>query len=352
MSVAGATEGAIATAPLLDVRGVTKEYPVGGGLSLRRARSHVHAITQVSMSVAEGEVFGLVGESGCGKSTLSRLMVGLELPTSGEVRVAGVSLSEAGRRELRVMRRDVQLMFQDPDASLDPRMRVGASVAEPLAIQRVGTRRERTAAVARLLEEVGLRAEVADRLPHELSGGQRQRVGLARALALRPRLIVADEPVSALDVSVQAQVLNLLRETRARHGLTYVVISHDLAVIRYLADRVGVMYLGRLVEVGPAERIYAAPAHPYTSGLVETIPRPEPDVRRRRRPVAIRGELPSPVDPPSGCRFRTRCPRAEERCAAEVPALRPFGPGHVAACHFPLLAPAAGASDGVVDDRG
>jgi peptide/nickel transport system ATP-binding protein len=325
-----------ASAPLLEVRHVSKEYPVGTGLSLRRSRAVVHAVTDVSITVAAGEVFGLVGESGCGKSTLSRLMVALERPSTGEVRIDGTSLSEIGGRRLRALRRDVQLMFQDPDASLDPRMRVGASVAEPLAAQRIGNRRERAATVARLLDEVGLRRDVAERFPHELSGGQRQRIGLARALSLQPRLIVADEPVSALDVSVQAQVINLLRETQVQHGLTYVVISHDLAVIHYLADRIGVMYLGALVEVGPADRIYAAPAHPYTAGLVETIPPPVPDAQRRRRRVAIRGELPSPVNPPSGCRFRTRCPRSQERCTAEVPALRAFGPGHAAACHFPL----------------
>jgi len=327
------------TTPLLEVRHVSKEYPAGSGLALRRSRDVVHAVTDVSFSVAAGEVFGLVGESGCGKSTLSRLMVALETPSTGEVLIDGASLSAVGGRRLRAMRRDMQLMFQDPDASLDPRMRVGSSVAEPLTAQRIGNRRERSAAVARLFDEVGLRQDVADRFPHELSGGQRQRVGLARALSLRPRLIVADEPVSALDVSVQAQVLNLLRETQAQHGLTYVVISHDLAVIHYLADRIGVMYLGVLVEVGPADRILAAPIHPYTAGLVDTIPRPDPDTRRRRRPVAIRGELPSPISPPSGCRFRTRCPRAQERCSTEVPALRAYGPGHEAACHFPLRAP-------------
>ncbi len=332
------------TPPLLEARHVSKEYPVGAGLTLRRRREVVHAVTDVSITVGAGEVFGLVGESGCGKSTLSRLMVALERPSSGEVRIDGINLSEIGGRRLRALRRDFQLMFQDPDASLDPRMRVGASVAEPLAAQRIGTRRERAATVARLLDEVGLSRDVAERFPHELSGGQRQRVGLARALSLQPRLIVADEPVSALDVSVQAQVINLLRETQVQHGLTYVVISHDLAVIHYLADRIGVMYLGVLVEVGPADRIYAAPAHPYTAGLVETIPRPAPAGQRGRRQAAIRGELPSPVNPPSGCRFRTRCPSAQDRCAVEVPQLREFGAGHTAACHFPLYPAAAGAA--------
>ena len=322
--------------PLLGVERVTKEYPVGGRTSLIRRPGVVHAVSDVSFAVAAGEVFGLVGESGCGKSTLSRLIVALEEPTAGTVEIDGTRLSSLGRRELRRRRRDVALMFQDPDASLDPRMHVGDSIGEPLAIQRVGAKGERRLAVQRLLAEVGLRSDVAERYPHELSGGQRQRVGLARALALRPKLIVADEPVSALDVSVQAQVLNLLREVRLEHDLTYVVISHDLAVVRFLADRVAVMYLGVLVELAPSVELYAQPAHPYTAALLDAIPQPTPDAARRRRPPVVRGELPSAVDPPSGCRFRTRCPRAQALCAEQTPPLRTFGAGHDAACHFPL----------------
>lgn len=334
---------ACASRPLLEIDAVSKQYPLSSGFTLRRRRGAVQAVSDLSLTVDAGEVFGLVGESGCGKSTLARLIVALEEPTSGEIRISGRRLVEGRRGERRARRRQVQLMFQDPDASLDPRMRVGASVAEPLAIHHVGDRRERARLVAQLFEEVGLRPEVAEKYPHELSGGQRQRVGLARALALRPSLIVADEPVSALDVSVQAQVLNLLRDVQAEQSLTYVIISHDLAVVRYLADRVGVMYLGRLVEVAPAEALYGAPAHPYTAGLIETIPRPFAGVRARRARPAIRGELPSAINPPSGCPFRTRCPQARDLCAQQFPPLRRFGAGHLAACHFPLRPVAAAA---------
>ena len=227
-------------------------------------------------------------------------------------------------------------MFQDPYSSLDPRMRVGSIIREPLSIQRVGTRQQQQQRVFELLDEVGLPRNAVERYPHEFSGGQRQRIGLARALTLSPRVIVADEPVSALDVSIRAQVLNLMKRLQADHGLTYIVISHDLAVVKYMADRIGVMYLGKLVEMGSADDIYQRAAHPYTAGLIATIPVPEPDAARARKAAGIKGELPSPVQPPSGCRFRTRCPYAQDLCAEEEPQLRSFGPGHVAACHFPL----------------
>jgi peptide/nickel transport system ATP-binding protein len=230
----------------------------------------------------------------------------------------------------------VQLMFQDAYASLDPRMQVGSSLREPLMIQHIGDRASRRARVDELLDGVGLPRSAADRYPHEFSGGQRQRIGLARALALSPRLIVADEPVSALDVSIQAQVLNLMKSLQAEFGLTYLLISHDLSVVKYLADRIGVMYLGKLVEIGPSEAIYARPAHPYTAGLLEAIPEPDPAVERAKKSAAVKGDLPSALSPPSGCRFRTRCPLAQDRCAAEEPLPRPFGDGHLAACHFPL----------------
>jgi oligopeptide/dipeptide ABC transporter ATP-binding protein len=230
-------------------------------------------------------------------------------------------------------------MFQDPHSSLDPRMRVGTIIGEPLAVQRLGTKRAQRDRVFELLGEVGLPQNAVERYPHEFSGGQRQRIGLARALTLNPRLIVADEPVSALDVSIRAQVLNLMKRLQASHGLTYVVISHDLAVVKYMAERIGVMYLGKLVELGSAQDIYERPAHPYTAGLIATIPVPKPTTERAKKGAAIKGELPSPVNPPSGCRFRTRCKFAQERCAAEEPELRSFGPGHVAACHFPLQTP-------------
>jgi peptide/nickel transport system ATP-binding protein len=298
--------------------------------------SAVHAVSDVSFSVPAGTTFGLVGESGCGKSTIAKMIVALEKPDSGQVMLAGSDVSRLGGGELRRRRRDLQLMFQDPHASLDPRMRVGSIIGEPLAIQHVGGRQARRDRVVELLAEVGLPRGAVDRYPHEFSGGQRQRIGLARALALNPQLIVADEPVSALDVSIRAQVLNLIKRLQASHGLTCVVISHDLAVIRYLADRIGVMYLGKLVEVGSAEDIYSRAAHPYTAGLMAAIPVPEPASERAKAGPAITGELPSPVSPPSGCRFRTRCRYAQDICAAEEPAPRPFGPGHVAACHFPL----------------
>ena len=323
-------------APLLEVRDLVKEFPVTSGAILQRRVGSVHAVSGVSFSVAAGETFGLVGESGCGKTTIGRVVVALERPNSGEVLLAGRDISGLSRGELRSQRRDLQIMFQDPYASLDPRMRVGSIIAEPLSIQRVGTRREQQQRVFELLDEVGLPRNAVERYPHEFSGGQRQRIGLARALTLNPKVIVADEPVSALDVSIRAQVLNLMKRLQADHGLTYIVISHDLAVVKYMADRIGVMYLGKLVELGSADDIYQRAAHPYTAGLIATIPVPDPATARARRGVGIKGELPSPVLPPSGCRFRTRCPSAQELCASKEPPLRPFGPGHIAACHFPL----------------
>ena len=319
---------------------VVKEYPVASRAIGRRHRGVVHAVSDVSFAVDAGETFGLVGESGCGKTTVGRLLVALERPSSGAVRVDGEDLARLGAGELRRRRRDLQLMFQDPYSSLDPRMRVGEIVAEPLAVQRIGSRVDRSRRVEQLLDEVGLPRRSVAQFPHEFSGGQRQRIGLARALALRPRLIVADEPVSALDVSIQAQILNLMRSLQREHDLAYVVISHDLAVVRYLARRIGVMYLGKLVETGPADEIYERAAHPYTQGLIDTIPVPDPRASRRGRDRLVRGELPSAIDPPSGCRFRTRCPRAADVCAQVEPPMRSFGPGRAAACHFPLVAEA------------
>jgi oligopeptide/dipeptide ABC transporter ATP-binding protein len=326
---------------LLEVQDVVKEFPVGSASSLLggRAGQSVKAVSGVSLEVGLGETLGLVGESGCGKTTLGRLIVGLQKPTSGVIRFGGEDVTRLRGSRLRLSRRYRQLMFQDPFASLDPRMRIGAILREPLAIQRVGTRAERETRVSRLLDEVGLSARVLDLYPHELSGGQRQRVGLARALMLTPRLLVADEPVSALDVSIQAQVLNLMKALRERRSLTAVVISHDLAVIRFLADRIGVMYLGQLVELGTAADVYARPAHPYTRGLLDAIPRPVPGEARDRGRPAVKGELPSAVAPPSGCRFRTRCPRAQAICADVAPGFSWFAADHRAACHFPLEPP-------------
>jgi peptide/nickel transport system ATP-binding protein len=323
--------------PLLELRNLVKEFPVTSGIMQRKVGA-VHAVSDVSFSVSAGTTFGLVGESGCGKTTIGKLIVALEKPNSGSITLAGVDVSKMHGADLRRKRRDLQLMFQDPHSSLDPRMRVGAIIGEPLAVQHLGSKRSQRDRVFELLGEVGLPRNAVERYPHEFSGGQRQRIGLARALTLNPRLIVADEPVSALDVSIRAQVLNLMKRLQASHGLTYVVISHDLAVVKYMADRIGVMYLGKMVELGSAQDIYERPAHPYTAGLIATIPAPKPTAERAKREVAIKGELPSPVNPPSGCRFRTRCKYAQERCSVEEPLLRSFGPGHVAACHFPLQA--------------
>ena len=325
--------------PLLQLRNLVKEFPITSGAILQRKVSSVKAVSDVSFSVPAGTTFGLVGESGCGKTTIGKMIVALEKPNSGEITLNGEDVSKLRGGDLRRKRRDLQLMFQDPHSSLDPRMRVGAIIGEPLAVQGLGSKRAQRDRVFELLGEVGLPRNAVERYPHEFSGGQRQRIGLARALTLNPRLIVADEPVSALDVSIRAQVLNLMKRLQASHGLTYVVISHDLAVVKYMAERIGVMYLGKLVELGSAQDIYERAAHPYTAGLIATIPVPQPAVERAKQGAAISGELPSPVNPPSGCRFRTRCQFAQERCAAEEPQLRSFGPGHVAACHFPLQTP-------------
>ncbi|MCL2584869.1 MAG: ABC transporter ATP-binding protein, partial [Streptosporangiales bacterium] len=332
-------------APLLQVKNLVKEFPVTSGAILQRKVGSVKAVSDVSIDLPAGETLGLVGESGCGKTTLGKMIVALEKPNSGSVLLDGTDVSALKGGDLRKTRRDLQLMFQDPYSSLDPRMRVGSIIREPLEIQGTGSAKERHNRVFELLGEVGLPRNAVERYPHEFSGGQRQRIGLARALALNPKVIVADEPVSALDVSIRAQVLNLMRRLQAAHGTSYMVISHDLAVVKYLAERIGVMYLGKLVELGSSADIYERAAHPYTAGLIDTIPVPDPSVAKNRDSAAIKGELPSPVNPPSGCRFRTRCPFAQEICATEEPQLRSFGPGHVAACHFPLQTPAPAPSE-------
>ncbi|MFI9274951.1 dipeptide ABC transporter ATP-binding protein [Kitasatospora sp. NPDC052896] len=327
--------------PLLRVEHLVKDYPVTSGLLLRRAVGAVSAVADVSLTVHQGETVGLVGESGCGKTTVGKLIVGLETPTAGSLLFAGRDLTQLPRAERRRVRRDVQLMFQDSYAAMNPRMPVRSIMREPLDIHRDGTPAERDGRIRKLLDVVGLPKTALERYPHEFSGGQRQRVGLARALALQPKLIVADEPVSALDVSIQSQVLNLMRDLQGEFGLSYLFISHDLSVVRYLADRIGVMYLGKLVEVGPAESVYAFPAHHYTRGLLDTIPVADPVVEKAKSSHGVAGELPSAIDPPSGCRFRTRCAAAQEVCATTEPPLRPFGPeSHLAACHFPLREPA------------
>jgi oligopeptide/dipeptide ABC transporter ATP-binding protein len=335
---------------ILRLDDIVKEYPVSRGL-LQRGERSVKAVSGVSFEIRHGETFGLVGESGCGKSTLARLLVGLERPTSGAITFDGGSMAELIRPGLRHRtrtrhrRRDLQLMFQDPYSSLDPRMKVGSILREPLVVQRIGNRAEQKDRVLSLLDEVGLSPQVVGMYPHEFSGGQRQRFGLARALALEPKLLIADEPVSALDVSVRSQILNLMRDMQRRHHLTYLIISHDLAVIRYMADRTGVMYLGKLVEIGPSNEIYRRPAHPYTRGLLDTMPNPDPHIARTKRAAPVHGELPSSTEPPSGCRFRTRCPKAQQLCTDLEPELVPFGPEHFAACHFPLQRPVIATAD-------
>ena len=325
---------------LLVVSHLVKNFTVTAGAVMQRRIGQVSAVADVSFRIPAGSTFGLVGESGCGKTTVGRLIVGLEKPSGGSLVLGGRDLASLSGRERRRQARLVQLMFQDSYASMDPRMRVATILREPMVIQRDGSRSSQSKRVAAMLSEVGLPAAAAERYPHEFSGGQRQRLGLARALMLRPSMIVADEPVSALDVSIQAQILNLMLDLQREHGLTYLFISHDLSVVRYMADVIGVMYLGKLVEVGPADSVYLTPVHPYTRGLIDTVPVADPALERAKEHQGVRGELPSAVAPPSGCRFRTRCPRAADLCAEQEPPLRPFtATGHLAACHFPLREP-------------
>jgi peptide/nickel transport system ATP-binding protein len=324
---------------LLEIADVVREYPVTAGAILQRKVNSVKAVSGVSLHVDVGEALGLVGESGCGKTTLGKLIVGIEKPDAGRIALEGREVFRTRGRELRRVRRDLQMMFQDPYASLDPRMRVQSLLREPLVIQKIGSRKDHDLKIRQLIDEVGLPSNALERYPHEFSGGQRQRIALARALMLEPKVIVADEPVSALDVSIRSQVLNLMKRLQAEHQRASVVISHDLAVVKYLADRIAVMYLGKVVELGTGDDIYRRPAHPYTDALIKTIPVPDPAAERAKTEVGIRGELPSSIDPPSGCRFRTRCPRAQGLCAEQEPQLRRFGPTQQAACHFPLQEP-------------
>jgi oligopeptide/dipeptide ABC transporter ATP-binding protein len=326
-------------APLVEVRDVRKYYPVGAGL-FRRARAWVHAVDGVSLALEAGETVGLVGESGCGKSTLGRLMLRLLEPTAGDVRFDGRSLLALPPRELRALRRQMQIVFQDPYGSLNPRMRVASIVGEGLAIHRLGRRAERRARVEELLELVGLSPAAAARYPHEFSGGQRQRIGIARALAVGPRFVVADEAVSALDVSIQAQILNLLADLRHRLGLTMLFVAHDLRIIEHVSDRVAIMYLGRIVEMAPRATIYTQPRHPYTRALLSAVPVPDPRQRSTRmaQRAAMTGEVASPVRPPAGCAFHPRCPHAEDVCRRVPPSLVAGGGGHAVACHvFPAV---------------
>jgi peptide/nickel transport system ATP-binding protein len=318
---------------------LVKNFPVTANGVLQRKIGEVSAVADISFSIPAGQTFGLVGESGCGKTTVGRLIAGLETANSGSLVVDGEDFLQLSKRERR-RNRKVRLIFQDSYASMDPRMRVGAILREPLTIQNIGSRQEQNDQIAAMLDEIGLPRAAVDRYPHEFSGGQRQRLGLARALIVRPKLLIADEPVSALDVSIQAQILNLMLDLQRDLGLTYLFISHDLAVVRYVSDTIGVMYLGKLVEVGPADEVYYRPVHPYTKGLIDAVPVADPAAARGREDKGVAGELPSALNPPSGCRFRTRCPRAQDLCAEQEPALRSFtGQGHLAACHFPLREP-------------
>ena len=347
--------GVTSQVPVLQVDGLVKHFPIARGLIRRKVVGTVRAVEGVSFEIARGETLALVGESGCGKSTTGRLVLRLMDPTSGSVRFKGEEIAGLGKQALRRLRRHMQIIFQDPYASLNPRMTVREILAEPMVVHEIGSEAERESRVRELLAVVGLLPEHARRYPHQFSGGQRQRIGIARALAVNPDLIVCDEPVSALDVSIQAQIVNLLQNLQQRFGLSYLFIAHDLAVVKHISDRVAVMYLGQLVEVATKRDLYDRPLHPYTQALLSAIPRPDPSVRKER--ILLAGDVPSPLAPPPGCRFHTRCPHAQARCKQEQPALRDAGNGHRVACHFyetipkPEIAAAAGLANGKFTER-
>jgi peptide/nickel transport system ATP-binding protein/oligopeptide transport system ATP-binding protein len=329
-------EPAAVAEPLVHVRGLVKHFPITRGIIFRRKIGAVRAVDGISFEVRHGETLGIVGETGCGKSTTAKLVMRLLEPTAGEIEFAGADITRVKGAKLKAVRREVQMIFQDPYSSLNPRKTIGSIIGEPFAIHRLETDRgERRRAVQGLMEMVGLNPEHFNRYPHEFSGGQRQRIGVARALALNPKLLIADEPVSALDVSIQAQVLNLLREMQHRLGLTLVFMAHDLSVVRHMCDRVAVMYLGKIVEIGPNEALYDFPRHPYTGALLAAVPVADPSRHGDQRTL-LSGDVPSPANPPSGCRFHTRCPKAEERCSIEEPQLENKGSDTQVACHFPL----------------
>src|SRR5579864_8747228 len=336
--------------PLLEVKGVKKYFPIRKGV-IQREVARVHAVDDVTLSVDDGETVGLVGESGCGKSTLGRCIVRLLEPTAGQIIFQGRHIEKLGARSLRPLRRDMQMVFQDPYASLNPRKRVGQIIGDPMKIHGSASRENRKRHVQKLLETVGLSPEHYNRFPHEFSGGQRQRIGVARALALRPKLIVADEPVSALDVSIQSQILNLLGDLQHEFNLTYVFIAHDLGVVRHVSDRIAVMYLGKLVELSPAEELYERPIMPYTEALLSAVPVPDPDLSEQRERIVLQGDVPSPINPPSGCRFHPRCRYMTDICREVEPPLVGYGNGHYAACHHPLNVDAATLERAQVSER-
>jgi oligopeptide/dipeptide ABC transporter ATP-binding protein len=327
-------------APLVEVRNLVKHFPITQGILFKKQVGKVHAVDDISFDIHEGETLGLVGETGCGKSTTGRLILRLLNPTSGSVRFEGRDITTIDQREMRPLRRRMQIIFQDPYASLDPRMTVGSIIGEPLVIHRIAEGQRKLRRTQELMELVGLNPDRHNRYPHEFSGGMRQRVGVARALAVEPKLIVCDEPVSALDVSIQAQILNLLRDLQRDLGLTYLFIAHDLGVVRHVSDRVAVMYLGKIVEVAKGKDLYRSPRHPYSGSLLSAIPQPDPIIARAHKRIILTGDVPSPINPPSGCRFHPRCPVAneapEQRMSTVIPDLTEMGADHVAACHFPL----------------
>ena len=321
--------------PLLKVEHLHKEFPTGSGfMGGKFSKKVVSAVNDLSFEIRAGETFGLVGESGCGKSTTGRAIMHLDPPTSGKVYFEGRDISKMNKKELKAMRREMQFIFQDPYASLNPRMTIGEIISEPMVIHGIGTPEERIERVRELLDVVGLNPEHINRYPHEFSGGQRQRVGIARSFILRPKLIICDEPVSALDVSIQAQVLNLLKDLQKQYGTAYLFIAHDLSVVQHISDRVAVMYLGKMVELSDWKSLYAEPNHPYTQALLSAVPIPDPDVQQNRKRIILAGDPPSPIDPPSGCRFHTRCPIAQAKCSEEAPEFREIGEGHFCACHY------------------
>lgn len=321
--------------PLLKVEHLHKEFPTGSGfMGGKFSKKVVSAVNDLSFEIRAGETFGLVGESGCGKSTTGRAIMHLDPPTSGKVYFEGRDISKMNKKELKAMRREMQFIFQDPYASLNPRMTIGEIISEPMVIHGIGTPEERIERVRELLDVVGLNPEHINRYPHEFSGGQRQRVGIARSFILRPKLIICDEPVSALDVSIQAQVLNLLKDLQKQYGTAYLFIAHDLSVVQHISDRVAVMYLGKMVELSDWKSLYAEPNHPYTQALLSAVPIPDPDVQQNRKRIILAGDPPSPIDPPSGCRFHTRCPIAQAKCSEEAPEFREISEGHFCACHY------------------